>query len=123
MVPPNNGNAPAIGGPGSPLVPIGFNNGGAAFMTQPVVGPGVVAYGTLSVPGYAMPGLGLTTGGQINTQAEPRVVTFTYRNTEVLAALQRLTGQDFGYDIAAWRQWVSREYNPTPRQARRVPQP
>ena len=59
-------------------------------MTPPVVGPGVVAFGTVSTPAYAMPGLGLTTGGQINTQPEPRVVTFTYQNTEVLAALQKL---------------------------------
>jgi len=123
MVPPDNPNAGQIGQPGTPLVPIGMNQGGAAFRTAPVVSQGVVAYGTVSVPGYAMPGLGLTTGAQIPTQPEPRVVTFTYRNTEVLAALQKLTGQDFGYDVAAWRQWVSRDYNPTPRPARRVPQP
>jgi hypothetical protein len=122
MVPPNNSNAGPAGG--MPLVPIGVNNGGAAFLTQPVVAPGVVAFGTLSTPAYAMPGLGLNTGGQINTQAEPRLVTFTYRNTEVLAALQHLTGQDFDYNVAAWREWVSRRYNPTPtRPSRRVPQP
>jgi hypothetical protein len=121
MVPPNNSNG-GLGG-GSPLVPIGMNNGGAAFLTPPAVAPGVVAFGTVSTPGYAMPGLGLTSGGQINTQPEPRVVTFTYRNTEVLAALQNLTGQDFGYDIAAWRRWVSRGYSPTPKASRKVPQP
>jgi hypothetical protein len=123
MVPPNNNNnVPQIGGAGG-LVPIGVNNGGAAFMTPPVVGQGVVAFGTVSTPAYALPGLGLTTGAQINTQAEPRVVTFTYRNTEVLAALQKLTGQDFDYNVPAWREWMSREYNPNPRPARRVPQP
>ena len=122
MVPPNNGNAAPAGG--TPLVPIGVNNGGAAFMTPPVVGPGVVAFGTVSTPAYAMPGLGLTTGGQINTQPEPRVVTFTYQNTEVLAALQKLTGQDFSYDVEAWRHWMSRSYNPTTTKASRtVPQP
>ncbi len=121
MVPPNNGSPPPIGG--SPLVPIGVNNGGAAFMTPPVVGQGVVAFGTVSTPAYAMPGLGLSTGGQINTQPEPRVVTFTYQNTEVLAALQKLTGKDFSYDIEAWRRWMSRSYNPTPRASRTVPQP
>ena len=123
MVPPNNANAGSIGGPGGPVAPLAVTNGGAAFMTQPVVAPGVVAFGTVSTPAYGLPGLGLTTGAQINTQAEPRLVTFTYRNTEVLAALQKLTGQDFDYDIVAWRRWVSREYNPTPKQARRVPQP
>lgn len=119
MVPPNNSNSGPIGG--VPLAPIAVNNGGAAFMTPPVVGQGVVAFGTVSTPAYGMPGLAV--GGQINTQAEPRVVTFTYRNTEVLAALQKLTGQDFDYNVAAWREWVSREYNPNPIPARRVPQP
>ncbi len=119
MVPPNNSN---VGAGGSPLVPIAVNNGGAAFLTPPVVGQGVVAFGTVSTPAYGMPGVPV--GGQINTQAEPRLVTFTYRNTEVLAALQKLTGQDFDYDVNAWRQWVSREYNPAPsRPSRTVPQP
>jgi hypothetical protein len=123
MVPPNNNNnVPQIGGAGG-LVPIAVNNGGAAFMTQPVVGQGVVAFGTVSTPAYGLPGLGLTMGAQINTQAEPRVVTFTYRNTEVLAALQKLTGQNFDYNVPAWREWMSREFNPNPRPARRVPQP
>lgn len=121
MVPPSNGSPGPSGG--TPLVPIGVNNGGAAFLTPPAVAPGVVAFGTLSTPAYAMPGLGLSSGAQINTQPEPRVVTFTYRNTEVLAALQKLTGEDFGYDIAAWRRWVSREYSPTPKASRKVPQP
>jgi hypothetical protein len=122
MVPPTNVNTPQIGGAGG-LVPIGVNNGGAAFMTQPVVAPGVVAFGTVSTPAYGLPGLGLNAGAQINTQAEPRVVTYTYRNTEVLAALQKLTGQDFDYNVPAWKEWVSREYNPNPRPGRRVPQP
>jgi HEAT repeats len=121
MVPPNNGNAPAIAG--TPLVPIGINNGGAAFMTPPAVAPGVVAFGTVSTPAYATPGLMLNAGAQINTQPEPRVVTFTYRNTEVLAALQKLTGRDFDYNIPAWREWMSRNYNPTPKATRKVPQP
>ena len=93
-------------------------------MTPPVVGQGVVAFGTVSTPAYANARLGLSAGGQINTQPEPGLVTFTYRNTEVLAALQKLTGQDFDYDVDAWRRWVSREYNPTPsRPSRTVPQP
>ncbi len=122
MVPPNNNNASGIGG--TPLVPIGVNNGGAAFMTPPAVAPGVVAFGTVSTPAYAIPGQVFNVGAPINTQPEPRVVTFTYRNTEVLAALQKLTGQDFDYNIPAWREWMSREYNPTPTKAsRKVPQP
>jgi hypothetical protein len=121
MVPPNNNNGPSIAG--SPLVPIGINNGGAAFMTPPAVAPGVVAFGTVSTPAYATPGIFQSVGAQINTEPEPRVVTFTYRNTEVLAALQKLTGQDFDYNVPAWREWMSREYNPKPKATRKVPQP
>ena len=77
MVPPNNG-SPARSA-ACRWCRSRVNNGGAAFMTPPVVGQGVVAFGTVSTPAYGMPGLGLTTGGQINTQPEPRVVTFTYR--------------------------------------------
>ena len=29
--------------------------------------------------------------------------------------MQKLTGQDFDYNIPAWREWMSREYNPTPK--------
>ena len=118
MVPPNNSNGSgSVGGP--PLAPLAMTNGGAAFLTPPAVSQGVVAFGTVSTPGYGMmPGFGPSIGSQI-TQAEPRVVTFTYRNTEVLAALQKLTGQDFDYNIPAWREWVSRQYHPTPRPAAR----
>ena len=122
MVPPNNSNVPQIGGAGA-LVPIGVNNGGAAFMTPPVVAPGVVAFGTVSTPAYATAWPRAHRRRPDQHPAEPRVVTFTYRNTEVLAALQKLTGQDFDYNVPAWREWVSREFNPNPRPARRVPQP
>ena len=75
------------------------------------------------MPIYA-PSLSLgNVGAQINNQPEPGVVTFTFRNVEVLAALEKMTGQDFGYDIDSWRHWVSREFNPAPKPARRVPQP
>ena len=41
-------------------------------------------------------------------------VPFTYQNVEVLAALVKLTGHDFGYDGAAWRHWLSTSSGPTP---------
>ncbi len=119
MMPPNNSTPP----PGTPIAPLAVTPGGAAFLTQPAVAPGVVAFGTLSTPAYSTPGVGIPVGAQINTQPEPRLVTYTYRNTEVLAALQKLTGQDFAYNIPAWREWMSREFNPNPRPARRVAQP
>ena len=48
---------------------------------------------TGSIPGgkYAGPG---------KPPQDAHVETFTYRNVEVLNALQKLTGEDFGYDVA-----------------------
>jgi len=112
-------NAGAVGASGN--APARMNNSSVAVLTPPAVAQGVVAYGVMGAPLYGQRGV-LDTGGQI-PQAEPRVATFTYRNVEVLAALQKMTREDFGYDIRAWRDWVSRQYNPDPRPARRVPQP
>jgi len=121
MVQPGGGNTGAVGGPGS--VPLRMNNSNVALLTPPAVSQGAVAYGSMSAPYYALPpGAGLDAGAQIR-QPEPRVATFSYRNVEVLAALQKMTRQDFGYDVQSWRDWVSRQYNPNPRPARRVPQP
>ena len=84
-------------------------------MTPPAVSQGAVAFGATVVPFYQLPGSVGTPGTQI-PQPEPRVVPFTYRNVEVLAALQKLTGEDFGYDIPSWRNWISRKFNPIPSQ-------
>jgi hypothetical protein len=114
-----------MAGPGPALK--AMTNSGIVLQTPPAVGPGVVAYGMTAVPYYQLPGLpgpaGLPLGAPINQMPEPKVATFTYRNTEVLTALQKLTGQDFGYDVAAWRNWVARSFNPHPEPVRRVPQP
>ena len=110
------------GGPGGPvanLPPLAMNNNNAVVLTPPAVSNGVVAYGATGLP----TGLVLGNAGAQIRQPEPRVATFNYRNEEVLAALQKMTHQDYGYDIQAWRDWVSRQYNPEPRPARRVPQP
>jgi len=37
----------------------------------------------------------------------------TVRHPSVLDSLQRLTGQDFGYDLRAWRAWYFRHYLPS----------
>jgi hypothetical protein len=113
----------------SGLVPIAhspnFNN--MAFMTPPLVSAGAAAYGVTSGPTYGPGttslGVGLPAGGLTIRPPEPRVVTFTFRNTEVLAALQKLTGQDFGYDIASWKRWTAHDFNPAPKPARRVVEP
>jgi hypothetical protein len=116
-----------IPGPGPTLR--GMTNGGIVVQSPPVVGYGVVAYGMSAVPwSQVTPGLamstGLSPGSQLSPGApEPKVATFTYRNVEVLSALQKLTGQDFGYDVESWSRWVARSFNPNPRPARRVPQP
>ena len=87
---------------------------------------GAVASGLGVVPYYALPP-GVMPGGNYAGPSKPpqdaHVEIFTYRNVEVLVRLQKLTGEDFGYDVQAWRRWVTRSFNPHPRPSRRVPQP
>ncbi len=121
-------NGPALEMSAGGLVPRAANNSGMVFTTPPLVSNGAVAYGMMAVPYYAMGSpstgpTGLNLGAPLKGGPEPKVVTFTYRNVEVLAALQKLTGQDFGYDVDSWRRWVARSFNPNPKPARRVPQP
>jgi HEAT repeats len=114
----------AIAGPDGPLTPIAINQSSMAVMTPPVVAPGVVARGVYSAPWYDWPpGIHFNVGQQIASMPDVRLATFRYQNAEVLSALQKLTQQDFGYDVASWRAWVSRSFNPDPNPARRVPQP
>ncbi len=118
----NSGNA------GLPSAPLAVSKNGSAvvYQTPPAVGGGAVAYGAMTVP-YGLPGgVGVSIGGggvQSDNRPDVRVATYTYRNVEVLAALEKMTGKDFGYDVGAWHHWVSREFNPTPKPPRRVPQP
>jgi hypothetical protein len=125
MVSRDNSNAPAIGALGTPMVPLQYNNNDIALQTPPVISQGAVAFGVISVPYYALPyGVGFNNpGAQINNIPEPRVFTFTFRNVEVLGALQKMTGQDFGYDIESWRHWVSHDFKPAPAKERKVVQP
>ncbi len=126
---------PGVNLPPDPLAPMGpapalkaLNSSGIVVQTPPAVGPGVVAYGMSAIPWYQLssPGvaasLGLTPGSRPSLP-EPKVATFTYRNVEVLSALQKLTGQDFGYDVTSWKRWVARSFNPNPKPSRLVPQP
>jgi hypothetical protein len=129
MVPQDGGGGSGSTGPtvGVPGALMAYNGSSAAFLTPPAVGPGVVAYGAVSVP---LVGPNLYTGGNVlgmgsspNRGPVPRVLTYTYQNVEVLAALVKLTGQDFGYDGMAWRRWIKTSFNPNPVPVRRVPQP
>ena len=90
--------------------------------------PGVVAYGGYTTPFYY--NQEQITGGLMGSLAPatgrgpmPRVLTYTYQNVEVLNALVKLTGQDFGYDGTAWRRWIKKSFNPNPNPVRQIPQP
>jgi hypothetical protein len=128
VVPPLEGGT--ISGPSIPvspgLVPRAYNNFGVVATTPPMVGNGSFAMGLGVVPWYST-NPGTIPGGMAALPSKPpqdaHVETFTYRNVEVLDALQKLTGQDFGYDIESWRGWITRSYNPHPNPSRRVPQP
>ncbi len=125
------------GGPAYPdLGPlIAYNGSSAAYMNGPVVGPGAVAYGATVVPNTI--GLDPFNGGApisvgdgmgprfvgADKGPQPQLLTFTSQNVEVRTALNRLTGQDFEYDVAAWRTWVARSFNPKPVPDRKAPQP
>jgi hypothetical protein len=124
---------PAYGG--APGALMAYNGIAAAYMTGPVVGPGAVAFGATVVPntvGFTPNGAPITLGPNgfggnnfvgADKGPQPALATFTSRNVEVLGALSRLTGQDFGYDVPAWRAWVSRSFNPRPKPDRKAPQP
>jgi hypothetical protein len=114
--------------PGSGLSIVGGRSIGV--LTGPAVGPGVVAFGATSVPAAAFgggfnvnlgsPGGGGGGGGGGPT---PQFVEVTHRNTEVLTALMKLTGQDFGYDVSAWQRWLRTGFRPDPQPTRSIPQP
>jgi hypothetical protein len=112
------GMLPGVGGGAG----FGVNNRSIPIMTGPVVGPGVVAYGATSLPSTAFNGSGVNLNGG-NQGATPKYVEVTHRNVEVLAALVKLTGQNFEYDIEAWKRWLSTAYQPEPKPAKRVHQP
>ncbi len=125
VVPPLDGINANVQGP-SGLVPRAMNNFGIVATSPPVSSTGAVAVGMGVVP-YGTVGASTMPGGNYVGPSKPpqdaHVEVFTYRNVEVLSALQKLTGEDFGYDVQAWRRWVTRSFNPNPRPSRSVPQP
>lgn len=124
----NSGGGQASGGLGSvsPIgVPVYANGSSLGLLTPPVVGPGSVAYGATAVPYLPYSSGSLSAGGTVSGTRGPvpKLMTFSYQNVEVLAALVKLTGRNFGYDMPSWKRWVSTAYRPDPSPARRVPQP
>jgi hypothetical protein len=94
-------------------------------LTGPVVGPGVVAFGVTSVPftsgtGVAYGGSG---GGTMELPPVPQTIVEPVPNADVLTALESLSGRNFGYDLAAWRDWLRTAFRAENPPARRVPEP
>lgn len=78
----------------------------ASLETQHVTMPGAGGQpGPMSVT-FTPSGSGLSMGGG------PKPVKVKARNEQVLAALVQLTGVNFQWDIAAWREWLATQARP-----------
>ena len=137
MVPVGGGSGGGVnfGSVSSTTGPSFGNYTGTTYLAQttPVVGPGVVAFGATGVPlgsgvalgnGGGVTGTGVSIGGGGGgVRYMPQTVTIQHPNIEVLAALVKLTGRDFGYDQASWRRWAATSFRSDPNPGRRVVQP
>jgi hypothetical protein len=108
--------APANGGGGG--IVSGTSTGVATTATA-VVAPGV----SVLVPQPMAIGTGIGLGSGMQTQPATRVVTKVFQNPEVLRALRTLTGEDFAYDVGAWKRWLATAFQSSIEVRRRVPQP
>jgi len=97
---------------------VGGNPGGMSFGSAT---PGISGGLPSISPGGASFSFG--GGGSPSRGPVPQLVPVTYQNVEVRNALAQLTGEDFGYDIAAWKQWLRHSYHAEKDSVRRVPQP
>jgi hypothetical protein len=89
-------------------------------LTGPVVGNGAVAYGAVGVP--FLSGVAMGNTGTYQSSPAIKMLTIHHRNADVLAALESLTGQRFGYDATAWRRWWNQTRGPE-EPVKRVRQP
>jgi hypothetical protein len=103
----------------------GVTNRAIPYLTPPAVGPGSVAYGASSIPSTSLgTGSGFAIGSGGNSPGPvPKLVPIEYRNDEVLNALIKLTGRNFGYDMATWKQWLSSSFKVETPPTRRVREP
>lgn len=86
----------------------------------PSVAPALVA--SLETHHVAMPGAGgqpgsmsvtfTPTGSGLSMGGGPKPVKMKARNEQVLAALVQLTGANFQWDVAAWRDWLAAQARP-----------
>lgn len=51
-------------------------------------------------------------GGGLSMGSSRRQVAAPFKNQQVLEALVMMTGQNFGWDLAAWRAWLARQRAP-----------
>jgi HEAT repeats len=112
--------------PGAPQIGASFVSGGGPFLpliNSVAVAPGAVGFGASSYPLFTGSGITLAEPPGMTRGYQPKIMSYTYRNVEVLNALEKLTGRNFGYDLNAWKHWVSTSFRPDPQPARRVPQP
>jgi hypothetical protein len=108
------------------VAPNSGHKGGAgslAVVTPPAVGAGSAGYGATSVPGVGVGGSTFSMGSGGSQGPTPRLVPIEYRNDEVHAALVKMTGHDFGYDIDSWKQWVATSFKVDAPPTRRVREP
>ncbi len=116
----NNAGVVGNGGIGS------VGGGSFAALTAPAVAPGAVAYGAVAVPYGALDaqGFAVGTGGPPTQRIPvPRMVPIEHHNAEVLNALVKMTGRDFGFDVASWKRWSTASFRTEAAPSRRVPQP
>jgi len=104
-------------------------------LTPPVVGPGVVAFGATGVPLGSGASIGsnggVAIGGGVNYGTRggngggmiPQIIPIQNPNVEVLGALVKLTGRDYGYDTATWKRWVAGSFRIDDAPGRRVAEP
>ena len=60
-----------------------------------------------------------TNGNTGMSMGGPATVDVKLRNQDVLEALESITGQRFGFDAQAWREWYLRKYSTTEKNLRR----
>jgi len=105
---------------------LGGTNPSIGVLTGPKVAPGAIAFGAQAVPFYGG-GSNVEVGAPQGPPVPRRVVVpYLHKNVEVLSALERLTGENFGYNVERWRHWLRTEFEPPEREERprrRLPQP
>ncbi len=112
-----------IPGASAPSGPTFISGGGPSVgvITGIAAGPGAIGFGAVGVPVFS----GVAIGGGVAAPRlpEPRLVQYLYNNQDVLEALVKLTGVNFGYDQDAWKRWIATSFQVGDGPKRRIPQP